>query len=39
MCVFCGADAGNRPQLVEAAGKLGEELARADTGFDPGPGT
>src|SRR5690625_5255707 len=38
VCVFCGASPGNRPELVEAAGHLGEAIGRAGLGLVYGAG-
>ena len=38
VCVFCGSSPGTRPAFVEAATRLGEELARAGHGLVFGGG-
>jgi uncharacterized protein (TIGR00730 family) len=38
VCVFCGASAGSRPELLNEAGRLGESLARAGFGLVYGAG-
>lgn len=38
LCVFCGSSKGSRPEYVEAARRMGEELARREIGLVYGGG-